>query len=299
MPLTDNSYYVAQLNIPNVVDSPAVASAVANTTRRLEKEFMREVLGNQLYNSFMVALGMLPDGSFLYVQNGAATMNGAPIAIPNITTTGEVTLIAGTTQGFAVGTSYYIAPWLAGYGYSLELRGTGTLTEGIDYVDNVNGGFAFPNIILQNGQVLTIHLKSPPPIPTTLTSPTQKWINLLNGVDYMGMDGLQKHFAGFIDLRNVYENVGVKISPIANLVYYWYCVEHWQDMIKNTGYPSAMLNQNMARQYNTVYDFLEQLRDFMYSIDVVTPIQMVYTGWNPIVLDRAMEKYSYSNTNGL
>lgn len=299
MPLIDSSYFVQQLLIPNIVDSPAVRSGVANTIRRFEKEFVRDALGIQLYNSFMTALGMMPDGSFLYVENGVATMNGAPIAIPNITTTGDITLIAGTSQGFAVGTSYYTAPYLAGYGYSLDLRGTGPLIEGVDYVDNIGGGFAFPNITLQLGQVVTIHLKTAPPIPSTGGSPTQKWINLLNGCDYTGLDGLPHHFAGFIDLRNTYGLEGVKESPIAQLVYFQYARENWDDMLKGSNISFKRLAQNVALQYGKVSDFLEEMRYFMYSIDVTTPIQTVYTGWNPIILDRAMEKYVPDNIHGI
>lgn len=300
MPLIDNSYFVDQLNIPNLMDSPPVRSLLANTIRRHEKEFLKDALGIQLYNSFMLALGMLPDGSFLYVQDGMATMNAGALQIANLANNGDITLIAGQTQGFAVGTSYYIAPWLKGYGYTLEVRGTGTVTDGIDYVDNPNGGFAFPNIVLQNGQVVVIHLKTPPVVlPVSVTSPNQVWVNLLNGTDYTGLDGLPHHFAGFIDLRNTYGLEGVKISPIANLVYCKYATEHWDDMLKATNMSFKRLSQNVVDQYAMITEFLNELRYFMYSIDAITPIETVYAGWNAVLWNRALDKYSPDNTYGI
>lgn len=279
------------MNVPNIADSPAVQSRLNYTIQYREPKLIRDILGNALYNAFMVGLGYLPDGTFLNVDNGQATTG--VISIPDITTTGDVTLIAGTTQGFAVGTSYYIAPWLKGYGYSLELRGTGTLTEGIDYVDNVNGGFAFPNITLQNGQTVTIHLKSAPPIPTTSNIGINLWATLLNGCDYTGIDGLQHHFSGFIDLRDTYGIQGVKRSPIAGYCYYWYVRENMQLVAKSDSPDLPALAKNMAIAWNNIADFLDELQYFMYSFQTSYPLFSWISFYN------AQRFYSRTNTFGI
>lgn len=244
-----------------------------------------------MYNAFMVGLGSLPNGTFLNVENGVA--NVGVVNVPNMSTNGDVVLIAGTTQNFAVGTSYYIAPWLKGYGYSLELRGTGTLAEGIDYVVNVDGGFAFPNIILQNGQTVTIHLKSISPIPNTVSSGNQIWADLLNGKDYVGIDGLTHHFSGFIDLRDTYGLQGVKRSPIAGYCYYWYVRENMQLVAKSDSPDLAALSNNMAVAYNSIATFLDELQYFMYSFQTIYPL----FNWQTFYY--AKSYYSRTNTFGI
>lgn len=113
-------------------------------------------------------------------------------AYPGISNTAvlrnDLVLVADNTSGFASGQSQYIDTSLAGWTYSVEFRGTGTLIDGTDIKFYNTGGWGWINgYKIQPGEVYILHFQPNVSTSSSTTTANPKG-NLFDGYEILTAD---------------------------------------------------------------------------------------------------------------
>jgi len=96
----------------------------------------------------------------------------------------------------------------------------------------------------------------------------QKWTDLIEGVEYISVNGKTKYWRGLIDA--ISGNVDFDVSPIANYIYYWYQRNNWTHTantgeVKPQNENAAIANPalKMVRAWNEMSEWVRELVDYL------------------------------------
>lgn len=117
----------------------------------------------------------------------------------------------------------------------------------------------------------------------------QKWADLINGVEYTTTTGEVRTWRGLIDVIVINEELSVKLSPIANYVYYWYVRNLHQQMttisvVKNKGENSVNVSpdEKLAKAWNDMVVWVRDCWEYIYHNNVTYDVlnwPVYYPGW--------------------
>ncbi len=100
----------------------------------------------------------------------------------------DLAIVADSTSGFSSGQNQYIDTSLAGWTYSVEQRGVGTLQQGVEINILSNGGWQFINgYQIQSGEVFIMHFQ-PNVSTSSSTSTANPKGNLFDGYEILTAD---------------------------------------------------------------------------------------------------------------
>lgn len=284
--LIDLSYFITELNIPNT-DKLEVQENILWYIQKYEIEILRDALGMDLYRAFMDALGQ--------------TVSKTPVTITsnaNITRE-DLWIKADSTPGFSSGQNQYVDASLASWQYSVELPGSGTLRPGekIEFIPT--GGFRWINgYTIQPNEEYVIHFSPSQSFTGTsqnvwssylyvtngLADPTkmdQRWVDLLNGKEYIGLDARRHKWQGFIA---AIDDTTPKKSIIANYVYYYWMRNN---ATHTTGTTEVVANaenainvSNNAKAMSAWNEMVDWLHEMIWFLDTANAYDYnYYPGW--------------------
>lgn len=275
MSLIDTSYFVGKINLPQVGNTEG-DNIVQGFINDYETEFLQKALGYDLWKAFYTGLQQVSvEQKWLNILNGVEYIRnsrtekwigfiplseGSSLSISS----GQIrTLIVGRGQQYdpvSGSGSFTLPPEFVGVDVSVELRGTGTLRSD-EYTISGNI-FSFEYGALFNDGA-TVFLKKGAAINLQAAEP-------------------------------------VKISPIANYVYYKFIED---DAISQTLVGAAATETDNARRvspmpklldaWNQMAVWLKHLRRFL-DLNKAT-----YPQWNQYVVDDTGGVYQYKNSHGL
>lgn len=284
--LIDPSYFVTELNIPNT-DKQEIQENLLWYIQKYEVEILRDALGGDLYRAFMTALGQ--------------RVSQTPVNITSVATIAkeDLWIKADSTQGFTSGSDRYINTSLAGWQYNVELRGVGTLHPGVEIEFYSTGGWRWINgYKVQPNEEYIIHF-----LPTQsftgvsqniysfydnvtngiadATKMDQKWVDLLNGKEYIGLDARRHKWQGFIAVA---DDTSPKKSIIANFVYYWWMRNN---ATHSTGTTEIVANAenavnvaNNAKSMHAWNEMCNWLHEMIWFLDTANAYDYnYYPGW--------------------
>lgn len=245
--LIDSSYFLGPLTIAQL-GQQSVIDDLNNFIDRFEPVIMEAALGYDFYQAFLEGIEVSSDEQieqrWLDLLNGVAFTNlsqirkkfsgfaGGDNTLTVIATQrDDLTIYAGITPGFAVGSNSYTNASLNGWNFELELFGAGTLERGVDWNYKSGGG-----IVLTD--------------PDYQTQYNERWVIHFTGKKVQGIQSGNQNL----------------LSPLANFIYYEYMVNlHKQATgsgIKKSdseNSANASPNDKLANAYN---DGVKQIKLF-------------------------------------
>lgn len=256
MPLIDSSYFdTSERNVPNTGQAD-VLSKLNNLIEIREREYLKAVLGYELFKLFLVGISSItPAQRYLDILLGVdfTGLNGrlkrweglisilSPslvVTVP-LTSTDDIFFTVGVAPGPAAGDTTYINSSLAGLAYRVTQRGIGPL-EPLEDDDS--------NILTADIQI----------------NPTGGF-TLLNSEFFILGDKFQiELLSTSIDVSG-YSFVSVPDSPIADYVYFWW------------------LKQNLSHTSG-----LGEVRSKAENSELVSPKHKAVKAWNDMAEKTAL-----------
>lgn len=210
--LIDSSYFVGPVTIAQL-GQQSVVDDLNNFINRWEPIILEAALGYDFYQAFMDGLSVGSDEQIDqrwmdllhgvtftslagYKKRFVGLAGGQNTQSLVATQRDDLTIYAGTTPGFSIGSNSFSIPGVLGWNYQIEIFGAGTLNRGTDWnYTSTGASLSDPNYKTQVGERWILHFTDKK--VQTIQSGTQNLVSpLANFIYYEYMANLTTQATG-------------------------------------------------------------------------------------------------------